>query len=114
MLIETECPCTIDCELHGDCVACFRAHLDKQNAIFCHRPENLISGELAARVIARLRSVGIFFEVKNGERRFFFDRRIMERRIMERRILLRDLIDLGLEEERRICERRSGQDRRKG
>jgi len=112
MLIETECPCTIDCELHGDCVACFHAHLDKQKAIFCHRPENLISGELAARVIARLRSAGIFFEEKDGQRKFFLDRRLMERRIRERRELLSELLEL--EEDGRICERRSSQDRRKG
>ena len=112
--IETECPCTEHCELHGDCVACFQRHLAIPNAIFCHRQENLISGPLRKRINSRLHAVGIPFDVKDGDRRFI-DRRLIDRRFRERRVLflLEQMRDLGYEGESRQCERRSGKDRRK-
>lgn len=57
--LEKECPCVkVECPRHGNCVACYANHKDKELPSTCRRPGITISPEHAARRDARLRAAG--------------------------------------------------------
>jgi len=74
MEIELECPCeNPDCELHGDCVACFKNHRSVGEVLSCMRPGNTTPKEVKQRVFSRLHNAGLLDygqqSVEGGKRR---------------------------------------------
>ena len=57
--LELECPCTMDCRRHGDCVLCREHHAFLEMPSACLRPEHRLSDEHRKRVEARLKAAGL-------------------------------------------------------
>ena len=56
---ELECPCTRNCPLYGNCVACYRHEKSVKMLPYCMDPTVVTSKELADRATARLLAAGV-------------------------------------------------------